>query len=156
VLARHEHQAALARELGATEVLLEGGQAATAWVREYTGGEGVDLVVETVGGEARTLDLAWPMVRRRGRVVALGLFGRHVPVDLSTPLGREVRLLFCNCYGKQDGRYDYDVALELIASGKAPVQKLLTHRFALEQAPAAFATADDKATRSVKVQFALA
>ncbi len=155
VLARHPHQAELARALGAAEVIVDEPRAAAEQVRERTGGPGVDLVVETVGGDAPTLDQAWPMLRRRGRVAALGLFGKQVPVDLSAPLGKEATLLFPVCYGVQDGVHDFQVAIDLIASGKAPAQRLLTHRFALEQAAEAFATADDKSTRSVKVQFSL-
>jgi threonine dehydrogenase-like Zn-dependent dehydrogenase len=155
VLARYAHQVDLARELGAAETIVEGPEAAIDLVQERTGGRGVDLVVETVGGEAPILDQAWPMLRRRGRVAALGLFGKAVPSDLSTPHGKEATLLFPVCYGEQDGRHDYEVAIDLIASGKAPVQRLLTHRFPLEQASEAFATADDKSTRSVKVQFTL-
>ena len=88
-------------------------------------------------------------------MVALGLFGNQVPTDLGSPHGKEATLLFSVCYGEQDGVHDFQVAIDMIASGKAPAQRLLTHRFPLEQAGEAFATADDKSTRSVKVQFAL-
>lgn len=153
VLARHEHQAALARTLGAVEAVIGSPEQAAATVGERTHDLAADLVVETVGGGAPTLNQAWSLVRRRGRVAVLGLFSHPVPVDLSRPLGREVTLLFPNCYGEQDGRHDYDIAIDLIATGKAPVARLLTHRFPLEAAAEAFATADNKATGAVKVQF---
>jgi threonine dehydrogenase-like Zn-dependent dehydrogenase len=151
VLARHAHQAQLARELGAAAALLGTPDEAAAEVRAQTAGRGVDLVIETVGGDAPTLNQAWTLVRRRGRVVVLGVFGHPVPVDLGKPLGLEATVVFPVCYGEQDGRHDYEVAIDLMASGKAPVSRLLTHRFPLEEASQAFATAADKSTGSVKV-----
>ena len=60
-------------------------------------------------------------------------------------------MTFPVCYGILDGRHDYEVAIELIAGGRAPVDRLVTSRFPLEEAPAAFQTAADKSTGSVKV-----
>ncbi len=154
VLARHGHQAELARALGATAALTGPPEEGAETVRRQTGG-GADLVIETVGGTAPTLDQAWSLLRRRGRVAVLGLFEGAVPVALGKALGREATVLFPNCYGEQDGRHDYDVAIDLIASGKAPVRRLLTHRFPLQDAPEAFRTAEDKRTGAVKVQFIL-
>jgi len=151
VLARHPFQAELARSLGATAALLDPPDAAAERVRQETGG-GADVVFETVGGSATTLDQSWSLARHRGRVVVLGVFDGAVPVRLGPALGREVDALFANCYGVLDGRHDYDVALEYIASAKAPVDRLLTHRFPLEDAAAAFRTADDKRSGAVKVQ----
>jgi threonine dehydrogenase-like Zn-dependent dehydrogenase len=151
ITARHPQQAKLAAELGATTVLPDDPAAAIEQARDLTGGLGADLVVETVGGHADTLNLAWDLVRPQGTVSVLGVFQGRIPVDLLKPLGREVWVTFPVCYGVIDGRHDYDVAIELIASGRAPVDRLVTSRFPLEEAPAAFRTAADKSTGSVKV-----
>ena len=87
------------------------------------------------GGHATTLDQAWALVRRKGRVIVLGVFEGAVPVRLGPALGKEADVRFAVCYGELDGRHDYDVTLELIASGKAPVGRLLTHRFPLRRPP---------------------
>jgi threonine dehydrogenase-like Zn-dependent dehydrogenase len=150
-LARHPFQAELALALGATAALTDPPEEAAQRVRQETGG-GADVVIETVGGHASTLDQAWALVRRRGRVIVLGVFEGAVPVRLGPALGKEADVRFAVCYGELDGRHDYDVTLELIASGKAPVGRLLTHRFPLEEAPQAFRTADDKGSGAVKVQ----
>ena len=152
LLARHEHQATLGRALGAAEVVIDGSpQRAAERVRDLAGGSGVDLVVETVGGDQPTLNQAWPMLRRRGRVAVLGLFQQDVPTDLSAPIGKEATVLFPVCYGVIDGRADFQVTVDLIASGKAPVERLMTHQLPLEQAQRAFEIADDKSSGSVKV-----
>lgn len=153
VLARHDQQAALARDLGADHVIRHDGDAAIEELRDLTRGRGVDLAIETVGGHGRTVDLAWELVRVQGTVAVVGIFGEPIPVNLLRPVIREVRATFPICYGVVDGRHDFDVAIELIAAGKAPVERLVTHRFSLEEAPEAFRTAADKSTGSVKVHF---
>jgi threonine dehydrogenase-like Zn-dependent dehydrogenase len=151
VTARHAHQAALAKEMGATHVLPESPAEANGTLQELTHGQGADLVIETVGGEADTVNLSFDMVKRRGTVAFLGIFAHPMPVNMGRPLGREATVIFPLCYGTQDGKPDFQVAIDLMASGKANVQPLATHRFSLSEAPQAFNTADDKSTRSVKV-----
>lgn len=151
ILARHAHQARLAEALGATTVLRTDPGEATEQIRALTGGLGADLVVETVGGQADTVNLTWDLVRPQGTVAVLGVFPERVSVDLMRPLMREVWVAFPDCYGVIDGRHDYDIAIQLVAEGRAPVERLVTHRFSLEAAPEAFRTAADKATGSVKV-----
>jgi threonine dehydrogenase-like Zn-dependent dehydrogenase len=158
VLARHDHQAALAEELGATTVLRERESgAAIERLRGLTGGFGAEYVFETVGGHGDTLDLSWELARPQGTVGVLGVFvyPDRIPVRLLRPLIRELWVTFPHCYGVLEGRHDFEVAIELIASGRAPVERLVTHRFPLEQAPEAFRTAADKSTGSVKVQLVL-
>ena len=151
ILARHDHQAALAEQLGATTVVRSGSDAAIEQTRDLTAGRGADLVVETVGGHGATVDLAWELARAQGTVAVLGIFPERVPVNLLRPVMREVWCAFPICYGVIDGRHDFAVAIDLIASGRASVERLVTHRFPLEQAPDAFRVAADKATGSLKV-----
>lgn len=151
ITARHAHQAALAREFGATTVLSDDPAAVIEQVRDLTGGEGADLVLETVGGHADTINLSWELVKPQGTVSVLGVFADPMRIDLMPALNREVWVTFPICYGVVDGRHDYEVAIELIADGRAPVDRLVTARFPLEETPAAFRMAADKGTGSVKV-----
>ena len=155
VVARHPQQAELARELGATSVTTADATGALTHVRDLTNGAGVDVVFETVGGHTDTVDLSANLARRQGLVAVLGIFPDPVPVNLLRVVERELRLVFPVCYGTIDGRHDYELALELVAAGRAPVERLVTHRFALEEAPEAFRVAADKATGSIKVQLVL-
>lgn len=151
VLARYDHQAELATVLGATSVSTGSTDEAIRQVREQTGGVGADLVIETVGGHGDTLNLTWDLVRPRGTVAVLGVFPDRVPIDLRKPLLGEVWVTFPICYGVQDGKHDFEVAIDMIAQGKAPVEKLVTHRLPLSQTPEGFRVAADKSTGSVKV-----
>lgn len=151
ITARHAHQAEMATALGATGVLPEAPAAATEQVQAMTNGLGADLVIETVGGHADTLSLAWELVKPQGTVAVLGVFPDKLPVDLLRPLQKEVWVTFPICYGYIDGKHDYEVAIELMASGRAPVEQMVTRTFSLDEAPLAFQTAADKSTGSVKI-----
>jgi threonine dehydrogenase-like Zn-dependent dehydrogenase len=155
MIARHPHQAALAAALGATTVLPDDPTGNPERVRDLTGGLGADMVMETVGGHADTLNLAWDLVRQQGTVAVLGIFPQRVPVDLLRPVMREVWVTFPICYGVVDGRHDYDVAIEMIAGGQTGIERLVTSRFPLSEAATAFQTAADKSTGSVKVHLTM-
>ncbi|HLZ08504.1 MAG TPA: zinc-binding dehydrogenase [Chloroflexota bacterium] len=155
VVARHPHQAELAKKLGATSVTMADASGASAHVLEQTDGIGADAVFETVGGHTDSVNLCWNLARHQGLVVILGIFPEPVPVNLLKPSDWELKVVFPECYSTVDGRNDYDVAIEMIADGHAPVEKLVTHRFALENAREAFRVAADKSTGSVKVHFVM-
>lgn len=79
------------RELGVEEICLEGGGLAQQ-VREATGGRGVDLVFELVGGSSINAHLG--ALREGGRLVLIGLLGGHkVEVNLGMVLSRRLRIL---------------------------------------------------------------
>ena len=155
VLARYPHQAELATSLGATSVTTADWAGSIAHVLEQTAGIGADFVVETVGGHTNSVDLCWQVARPQATVVILGIFPDPVPVNLLRPSDWELKVVFPECYSTVDGRNDYDVAIDLIANGRAPVEKLVTHRFPLEEATEAFRVAADKSTGSVKVQLVM-
>jgi len=79
-LSRHADRQAIAREFGATHIVAERGDAATAAVRELTDGIGADCVIECVGTEdARRA--AVDACRPGGMVGLLGLPHGGLPVD---------------------------------------------------------------------------
>ena len=151
VVARHAHQAAAAKTFGATTAVQAEGADSVSLIRELTDGVGADLVVEAVGRHAEPLELAWQLVRPQGSLAVLGIFPQPVLLNLMRPVLREVSITFPICYGVIDGRHDFEVAIEIIASGRVTIDGLVTHRFPLEQAAAAFQTAADKSSGSLKV-----
>jgi len=49
-------------------------------------------------------------------------------------------------------RSDFDVAIGILQSDPERARMVITHRFPLDEATQAFATAADKGTKSIKVQ----
>lgn len=90
-LVRSEDKAAFVRECGAEEVVV-GESDWTDRVRELTGGHGVDVVVEHIGGAS--FERAVRAMATRGRlVVAGGHGGEHPSLDVIEVFRRELRLL---------------------------------------------------------------
>lgn len=153
VTARHEQQAALAKRLGADVALPPDGPALQEALADATEGRGADLTVETVGGHSdATLKQAIEVTRMQGRIVILGGFRVPITLDWIPPLLKEQSIVFSSCYSVLDGRHDYEIAIDLMASGRVQLEQIVTHRLPLEDIQKGFDTAYDKSTGSIKVQ----
>ncbi len=175
--ARYPAQAEMARQFGADTVvqaeddkpwmdaaaapsgrmsdsaLPQGGSALWDAVAQATDGRGADCVFECVGGTSgASLNQAIAISRKAGRVVSVGAPKGLVPVNVIIMLRRELSLVLSHCYSLRDGRHDYEIAADLIASGAAKVKPLVTHTFPLKAINAAYDTARDKKAGALKVQ----
>src|SRR5881296_110398 len=152
VVARRPQQRAAALALGADRVVGDGeaggvlGDALEA---------PIDLVIETVGGEADTLDTAVAAARPGGTICLLGAFTRSPAFPALFVLAKELRVIGSFVYGRAGARADFDVVLDLLRrQGTALANRLITHRFPLKSITEAFRTASDKTTGSIKVTIA--
>jgi 2-desacetyl-2-hydroxyethyl bacteriochlorophyllide A dehydrogenase len=146
VVSRSARRFELARALGAEATHAVSGGPLDAVGRDFSGREGVDLVVETAG-TADAVNHALALVRPGGRVVLTGL--PHEPTTLSFfPVVRhEITILGSMIY--QD---EFPQSLGLLESGRVRTGPLLTHRFALADIDAAFTA--HRAPDSIKVTVA--
>jgi len=142
---RHDHQGEAALAAGASRIIRDS---------EVSGleKEGIDVVIETVGGSAPTLAQALGAVRPGGRISVLGLFAGAIPLGALALILKEVTMAGGITYCCPGLHSDFDVALRIIRSDPERARALITHRFSLEEAAEAFATAADKGTKSLKVQ----
>lgn len=153
VTARHKQQVSMALSLGADVAVSSEGPALKDALADATNGRGADLTIETVGGKSdATLKQAVAVTRMQGRIVILGGFRVPLVFEWLTPLLREQSIIFSSCYGIINGYHDYEVAIELMATGRVFLDQMVTHRYPLSNIQDAFATAYDKATGSIKVQ----
>ena len=151
--ARHPQQAEMAKSLGADEVVSSEGRELLEALEAATEGRGADLTIETVGGHTgATLEQAIDVTRMQGRIVILGGFRRPITLDWLPPLLKEQSVIFSSCYSILNGQHDYELAIDMLASGRAPLQQIITHTYPLEEIAQGFATAYDKTTGSIKVQ----
>jgi len=154
-VARYENQAEAARELGAKEVVLipSGGSPLEA-VRRLTGGQGVDLVYECVGGMTDAVAQAVAISATAGSVVMLGGSSRPTPIDLQEMLLKEVNLLPSNSYSTHGRLREYQIGLDLLSNGQVNHSRLVTHCFSFDQYRQAFETALYKGREgALKVMF---
>lgn len=153
VTARHNHQAEQAKLLGADEVLPPDGPLLKEAVLDSTEGRGSDITLETVGGNNEaTIHQSLDITRHMGQIVILGCFSTPVPVDFLQCHIKEHNILVSICYSIIDGKHDYEVAIDLMNSGRVNLNDLVTHKFTLSDIQQGFDIASDKSSRCVKVQ----
>ncbi len=151
-------RAKLAEEMGADRAV-SGGLAEA--VLAFTGGVGADAVVVTASSKSSDpLNQAAEISRMKGRVVLVGLVGMNV--DREPFYKRELDMRLSMSYGPgrhdpayEDQGHDYPIAyvrwterrnmeafLELVADGRVTPSKLVTHRFPIADAEAAYKMMD--------------
>lgn len=144
--ARHPQQKEAARRLGCDQVLDPTRVADVA--------RRPQVVIETVGGTADTLDDAVSAVIRGGTVVIVGLFDRSPSFNPLAMLIKEVRIVGSMVYNRRAGEADFDVALSILADRGEELRSLVTDVFSLDDAQTAFERAALKSSGSVKVMLA--
>lgn len=144
--------AAAAQTMGAPEVDVAARHPHQHEARERIG-SGVpageyDLVVDTAGNQA-SLEDAVGLARPGGTVVTVA-----VTPTLTMPSGafhKEVAIRRSLGYATQAGRREAAHVADMLAARPELAQILITHRFPLEEAPTAFATAADRSQGAFRV-----
>ena len=144
ISARYPHQQAAARALGLEPV-------AEADVEPLRSDFQPDVVIETVGGEAGTIDQAMKVARPGGRIVVLGLFSTMPPFDARALVQKELLLTGSRVFGQSERGSDFAAAVALLPRYHAELGVLQTHRFPLARLSEAFETANDKKSEAIKV-----
>src|SRR5690606_28262104 len=148
---------ALARQFGAEVVNPGAGEDVLAAAQAFSRGRGVDAVLITASTKSsEPVSQAAKMCRKRGRIVLVGVTG----LELSRADFYEKELSFQVSCSYGPGRYDpayeeggqdypvgfvrwteqrnFEAVLDLMSSGRLDVKPLITHRFPLDQAVAAY------------------
>jgi 2-desacetyl-2-hydroxyethyl bacteriochlorophyllide A dehydrogenase len=138
---------AVSRAFGATECLDSRDDGLVDRVLELTGGRGADVVVETSGAPAATASVI-DLVRKEGKASYIG-FANDLPGIPVVPMMLKTLTVFG--IGGNGGRGQYERSLELIRTGRVDLDPVVTHRFAIEDAPEAFEVASTKRDGAIKV-----
>lgn len=148
---------ALAEQFGAETISAANEDALLARAAAFSRGAGVDAVIITASTTSNDpMRQAATMLRKRGRIVLVGVVG----LELSRADFYEKELSFQVSCSYGPGRYDaayeeggqdypigfvrwteqrnFEAVLDLLAAGTLDAAPLISHRFALEEAPAAF------------------
>jgi len=112
-------------------------------VKKITQGKMADLVMDVTGNPKGAMT-AIDLVKKKGTVILPGLYGmdREIPLILDKIVFKEVRV---------QGVFSHDfrsvrLAIQLAESKKYPLEKMVTHRFPLEEAEKAIKVAGGEIT----------
>ncbi len=117
----------------------------TAVCTRETDGRGVDLAIDCAGTERSTTD-ALRVVTPGGRVLLYGVYEQPLR---DTDLNRVV-LKDLTVYGALSDRVGWEEVITSVESGALDLKSLITHKFQIEDAPAAYDLAERKADGIIK------
>jgi 2-desacetyl-2-hydroxyethyl bacteriochlorophyllide A dehydrogenase len=138
--------AVAAQAMGAPEVALEARHPHQHAARERVGAfapSGDYYVVIETGGSESSLHRAVELVRRRGKVVYIGVFGDIEWPHAQTAI-KEVAIQHALGYSVHDGRREFAEVADLLAARPELPEMLITHRYPIDDAVQAFETARDR------------
>jgi L-iditol 2-dehydrogenase len=123
-----------ARELGADLMIIVDKENPVQKVLEMTNDLGVDILIET-SGSGKAISQAFEMVRRLGRVCAIGISGKEeVPIPYDRGIFKALRYDFCF----SSSWTAWETTIGLISKGVLPIEKIITHKLPLEKWEEAF------------------
>jgi len=157
----------LAKKSGAA-IALSSDNASIQHVMEATAGRGADAVIITAATDSSApIELAGEICREKGKVVVVGAVKMDIPRKMYYE--KELELRLSRSYGP--GRYDYAYEesgqdypygyvrwtenrnmqsfLELISAGKVNISSLITHRFDIDNADAAYELISKKSSEMI-------
>jgi len=143
VVDRLESRLALAHAFGATETALAAD--ATESIAAWTSGDGPTVVFEATGVPG-VLEQAIDLVASSGSVVVVGLSRMSVSVPMVEFTRKELAVL-----GSRNSAGEFPAAVDLVRSNRVKLERLITHRFDLEDGRAAFLQAQDHPDETGKV-----
>ena len=151
--ARYPQQVNMARMLGADLVVDSEGNELNEALLDYSKGVGSDLTIETVGGRSdAVITQAVDVTRKQGRIVTTGNFYTPIQFDWMKAILKEHSLIWSATYATNNGRNEFQIAIEQMGSGLVNLKPLVTHRFPLSEIQKGLDTSFDKNGGAIKVQ----
>jgi threonine dehydrogenase-like Zn-dependent dehydrogenase len=154
MIGRRDEPLAFAMKVGAADSVVNNTQVGSLSeaIADLTDGELCDAVFETVGGTSDTMAQAVEAAAFGGRIGIIGAFWGDVAVAYRAANRKELDLLWCNSYSTWHGQREFQIALDMVMSGRVQAEPVISHRFPLTEIARAFEAADDKrASGAIKV-----
>lgn len=132
VLEPNASRRSLAESLGASKAMAPGPEA-DQWIRERTGGLGVDLVYECSGSQA-AMDTGFDLVRPGGAFMLIGVSGEGVRLDPIACITKEILLDNSTAHH----HHEFAITMDLMLDGRLKAGPLLSQTIGLDDLDAGF------------------
>jgi threonine dehydrogenase-like Zn-dependent dehydrogenase len=140
-----------ARALGADDVVSGDAAAVADQMRDWAGGDGVGVLIETTGVPA-VVRSAFDAMAPAGRLVLVALSHHDITLPLMDFPIKELDVLGVSCCNAAE----FAAAVDLVRRNRDAVARLITDEFAFEQAPEAIAYVADGSPALMKAVIAVA
>jgi L-gulonate 5-dehydrogenase len=140
-----------ARAMGAQEVVCGDAASVAAQVRDWAGGDGVAVLIETTGVPA-VVRTAFDVLAPAGRLVLVALSHHEVSLPLMDFPIRELDVLGVSCCNAGE----FAAAVDLVRRHQDAVARLITDEFAFERAPEALRYVADGSPQLMKAVITVA
>jgi L-iditol 2-dehydrogenase len=144
--AKYPHQVNLAKKLGADIVVGSQEDEVMDAVLSHTK-RGADMAIMASMGVP--IGFGVDVLKNGGRM-ALYVSPQNME-DFGKAVGKEIVMYGCDAYSAMDGKRDYEVAMDILLSGKTEFNSIVTHRYPLAQVKDAFETSTNRSSGAIKV-----
>lgn len=123
----------MARDFGADQIIASKDEDVTSRILDYTGGEGVDVCIDTAGSNA-ALRTALKVTKKSGQVLVVGTHAKPEEIGVGEIVTRQLAMT-----GSWSHTWaTWENALRLLAAGKVSTKALITHSYPLGEWRKAF------------------
>ena len=134
----NEHRLAMSRKLGANLAINTSRVAPVKVVQEVFGNLGADVVIDATG-DSKALDTCVAMARMYATLVLFGIpEEREVTFDYLAAISKQLTMIGTVSATCEDPARPIQEAVDILSKGKIDLSWLITHRFAFDDAPAAY------------------
>jgi L-gulonate 5-dehydrogenase len=141
-----ESRLELSRSMGAEAVAWTGTDDVVAFARRWARPAGPPVVFDATGAPAAVRAMV-DMVASAGRAVQVGMSGEEVSLRIGSLTEKELDLLGVSCCGAAE----FGQAVAVVERNAEELEQLISHRFALDEAPEALRFAMENPTEVMKV-----
>jgi threonine dehydrogenase-like Zn-dependent dehydrogenase len=141
-----ESRLGFSRGLGASTLVWSGLPEVVTAARQWAGGGGPPVAIDATGAPPAVRAMV-EMVASAGRAVQVGMSGEEVTIRLGSLTEKELDVLGVSCCNASE----FAEAVAVVERNAAALEPLISHRFALDQAPEAVRFAMENPTAVMKV-----
>ncbi|WP_173915504.1 galactitol-1-phosphate 5-dehydrogenase [Halobacillus sp. Marseille-Q1614] len=152
----HDRKLAVAKEVGADELINSKDQSADEQIKKLTGGRGVDVAVESAGSPITSAQV-FALPKKGGEVVFMGIPYADIQIEryyFEKIVRNELRILGSwNAISSPFPGKEWESTVHYMNTGQLNVKPMISHQLNLEQGPEIFDRIINRKENYVKVLF---
>jgi 2-desacetyl-2-hydroxyethyl bacteriochlorophyllide A dehydrogenase len=138
ITAKYQSQKEVVKKMGVEHIFDPNDRNLLNKITKTANNDGVDCVLESVGGNGESVELALKVVRKGGRIIFTGFFEERVSINFYDLLAKGVTIIGSGTAGFWNLTSELELAVDMLVKKEFPVKDIITHRFPIEEINKAF------------------